>query len=164
MANWVEGTFRARGSKDNIKRFIMEGLNAASYLGKEKIKKELYYEDDDSLEFRIERTDIDEDVETLHIAGTNRNFLEIQGHIESYKNEKGDFYIAESFRCAWSIDTDDIVEIAKKYEIDIRVNGYERGMEFEKLLEVSRNGTVKCESFIQYADYVWECPSPLLGG
>lgn len=77
MANWVEGTFRARGSKDNIKRFIMEGLNAVSYLGKEKIKKELYYEDDDSLEFRIERTDIDEDVETLHIAGTNRNFYTI---------------------------------------------------------------------------------------
>lgn len=111
MANWVEGTFRARGSKDNIKKFIMEGLNAVSYLGKEKIKKELYYEDDDSLEFRIARTDIDEDVETLHIAGTNRNFLEIKGHIGSYKNEKGDFYIAESFRCAWSIDTDDIVEI-----------------------------------------------------
>jgi hypothetical protein len=29
---------------------------------------------------------------------------------------------------------------------------------------VSRNGEVKCESFIQYADYTWECPMPLLGG
>lgn len=164
MANWVEGTFRARGSKDNIKKFIMEGLNAISYLGKEKIKKELYYEDDDLLEFRIKRTDIDENVKTLHIAGTNRNFLEIQGRIESYKNEKGDFYIAESFKSAWSIDIDKIVEIAEKYKIDIRVNGYERGMQFEQLLEVSRNGTVKCEAFVQYADYVWECSMPLLGG
>jgi hypothetical protein len=59
---------------------------------------------------------------------------------------------------------DKIVEIAKKYKIDIRVNGYEKGMEFEQLFEVSRNGEVKCESFIQYADYTWECPMPLLGG
>jgi hypothetical protein len=29
---------------------------------------------------------------------------------------------------------------------------------------VSRKGEVKCESFIQYADYTWECPMPLLGG
>lgn len=86
------------------------------------------------------------------------------GEIYAYKKENGEFQFSSSFKSAWAIDTEPLANIAKKYEIDIRVNGYEMGMQFEQLLEVSRNGTVKCESFIQYEDYEWECPMPLLGG
>ena len=47
MANWVEGTFRGRGPKENIKKFIIEGLSPISRMGKEyKIKKELNDNDD----------------------------------------------------------------------------------------------------------------------
>jgi hypothetical protein len=166
MANWVEGTFRARGPKENIKKFLMQGLSPISRMGKEdKIKKELE-ENDDYFSVTFKRVDAGEEknVELLHISGTPRHFINVEDYIDTYKNEKGEFYIVESFKSAWSIDMDKIVEIAKKYKIDIRVNGYEKGMEFEQLFEVSRNGEVKCESFIQYADYTWECPMPLLGG
>lgn len=166
MPNWIKGTFRARGSKEDIKKFIMEGLGAISLISEEeKIKKELSYEDDDFLEFAFERIDDDKNVEMLHISGTNRHFLELEfGCINAYKTKKDDFYFASYFRGAWGIDTDRIAEIAKKYNIDIRVNGYECGQEFEQLFEVSRKGEIKCKSYIEYEDYLWECPMPLLGG
>lgn len=37
-------------------------------------------------------------------------------------------------------------------------------MEFEQLLEVDRNGVIKCDRDIEYTDYIWECSMPLLGG
>lgn len=166
MPNWIKGSFRARGSKEDIKKFIMEGLGPIGLIiGEEKIKKELSYEDNESLEFAFERLDDGKRVEMLHISGLNRHFLELEvSCINAYKTKKDDFYFASYFRSAWGIDTGGIVEIAKKYNIDIRVNGYECGQEFEQLFEVSRKGKIKCESYIEYEDYLWECPMPLLGG
>lgn len=58
MSNWIKGSFRARGPKENIKKFIMEGLGPIGLIiGEEKIKKELICEDDEFLEFAFERTD-----------------------------------------------------------------------------------------------------------
>lgn len=167
MPNWIEGTFRARGNKDNIKKFILEGLEACYRL---KITTEIE-ENDDSLYVTFKNPEVAENdkieyPKTLHIKDTRRNFIEdlCMGEIYAYKKENGEFQFASSFKSAWAIDTEPLANIAKRYEIDIRVNGYEKGMQFEQLLEVSRNGTVKCESFIQYEDYEWECPMPLLGG
>ena len=99
MANWVEGTFRARGPKENIKKFIIEGLSPISRMGKEdKIKKELD-DNDDYFIVTFKRVDAGEEknVELLHISGTHRHFINVDYDIEDYKNEKGEFYIVESF-------------------------------------------------------------------
>lgn len=167
MPNWIEGTFRARGSKENIKKFILEGLEACY---RQKIITEIE-ENENSLYVTFKNPEAAENDKIeypniLHIKDTRRNFIEdlCMGEIYADKKDNGDFQFVSSFKSAWAIDTEPLVNIAKKYEIDIRVNGYEMGMQFEQLLEVSRNGTVKCESFIQYEDYEWECPMPLLGG
>lgn len=165
MPNWIVGTFRARGSKDNIKSFIFEGLKPISYWGKEERTKKELDDYDDNFIVTFKRIDNeDKEVKLLYISDTNRSFINSDDGIYAYKNKKGEFCFASSFKSAWAIDTDKIIEVAKKFNIDIRINGYERGMEFEQLFEVSRNGEVKCDSFIQYEDYTWECAMPLLGG
>lgn len=170
MPNWVNGTFRARGKKENIKKFLLEGLGACNGL---KITTEICEDDDNSLIVYFKNPDADENDNknkyhnTLHIKNTRRNFIEDLsfGEIYAYKKKSnGEFQFVTSFTSAWGIETDPFVEIAKEYGIDIRANGYECGMEFEQLLEVSRTGQIKCESFIQYDDWAWQCPMPLLGG
>jgi len=169
MPNWVEGTFRARGSKENIKKFLQEGLEACYGL---KITTEID-ENDDSLYVTFKNPEIAENDykhkyhDTLYIKDTRRNFIEdlCCGEIYAYKKKSnGEFQFTSSFKSAWAIDTEPLVNIAEKYEIDIRVNGFERGMEFEQLLEISRKGQIKCESVISYDDWDWQCPMPLLGG
>lgn len=168
MPNWIEGTFRARGEKEKIKKFLLEGIGACNGL---KITTDID-EDDNSLTVTFKNPEVDENDfknkyhNTLYINNTRRNFIEdlCLGDIYAYKNSNEEFQFATSFKSAWAIETDPYVEIAKQYEIDIRVNGFECGMEFEQLLEVSRTGQIKCESFIQYDDWIWQCPMPLLGG
>lgn len=172
MPNWIEGTFRCRGSKENVKKFIMEGLQPIStLLGEEKIKRKIELDDDDYIEISFELDNKDENSkkkhpEELYIPHTKRNFILLEyGCISAHKCQKSnDFIFATNYKGAWAIDKEEIVSVAEEYQIDIRVNGYECGMEFEQLVEVNRRGVIRCESFIQYEDYTWECPMPLLGG
>lgn len=173
MPNWIEGTFRARGTKENIKKFLIEGLQPTGSFGiDDKIKREIIDDTDDYLEINYKLDKQEDDTKTTHpeslyIPKTRRNFVEMNswGDIYAHKNKNSDdFVFATNFKGAWAIDTDAIKEIAKEYEIDIRVNGFECGVEFEQLFEVNRNGWITCESVIQYMDYTWECPMPLLGG
>lgn len=164
MANWCEGTFRARGTKENIKKFLVEGLEPISRFNvTEEIKRKI--EDYDN-SFDVTYTHENQEVDSLYIPYSKRNFMELgYGMISAYKiRNSDDFMFAKEFKGAWSIDFDAIKKIATEYKIDIRVNGYECGMEFEQLYEVDREGTIKCDSFIQYSNYIWECPMPLLGG
>ena len=151
----------------------MEGLAPSSSFGcDQKIKREITCEEDYYLEFKVSLIDEDdnqgkESQISLHIPKTRRNFVDLDswGEINACKPQNSDdFVFATRFKGAWAIDTDAIKEIATEFQIDIRVNGYECGMEFEQLFEVNRSGWVACESVIQYMNYTWECPMPLLGG
>lgn len=171
MPNWIEGIFRARGSKENIKRFLLEALEPCVGYGKmlhEEFLKEISYEEDNYIEIEFKYAGGEEEkeeyVKTLYIEGTHRQFIENTRTIEASKTKNGEFQLALDYRGAWSIDDEHFIELAKKYEVDIKVNGYERGMEFESLFEVNRKGTVICDCFKQYSDYTWDCLMPLLGG
>jgi hypothetical protein len=164
MPNWIEGTFRARGSKENIKKFLLEALEpCVGYDQNKELLKEIIYEEDSYIEIEFKYSE-EEYPKTLHIAGTHRQFVENICTIEANKTKNGEFQLALDYKGAWSIDQEHFIELAKKYEVDIKVNGYERGMEFESLFEVNRKGQVICDCYKEYSDYIWECPMPLLGG
>ena len=148
MPNWCEGTFRARGSKEDLINFIRNGVEA-----------EFIPMDCDD-EFETEKCGY------IWIKDTRRHFLnaEDRQYISLYEKENGIYQFAFPFVAAWAIDTDAIKMIAEKYHIDVRVNGFEMGMQFEQLVEVSKTGWIRCDSVIQYDDYEWQCAMPLLGG
>ena len=162
MPNWCEGVFRARGKLENIKRFIEEGLDSVSGNGADQFKITENVVDKDFIEYEVTGQDM------AYICGTRRNFLVFEDwNIISVtrKKENEDYFgFACPFKSAWSIKEDEIAELAKEYQLKIRVNGFEGGMAFEQLVEVTETGFVRTSSVISWQDYEWECAMPLLGG
>ena len=165
MPNWIEGCFRARGKREDINNFLVNGLNPVTFFGDDaQVKKEI-------TEDGISYTFTDEDGKekwysgSVHIRETRRQFLELK-YGDIYVNEKdnGEVQLAHDFKGAWGIDTDTLKTIAEKYNIDIKVNGYERGMGFTQIFEVDRNGNVLQDSERKFGDWTWDCDMPILGG
>lgn len=163
MPNWVEGTFRARGTRENIEKFALNGLEPVGFFGNEAGKIELTHQWDDELDFRIKKDDDSPKQFSLWIKNTRRHFLECTS-FEAYKRKDGLFSFYCPFKAAWSIDDDSIAAIAKDFGIKIKVNGYERGMEFEQTVEADEFGNIVLSEEKEYDDYEWECPMPGMGG
>ena len=71
------------------------------------------------------------------------------------------------FRAAWSFDKCDAwKEFAKKYNMDVKMVGYERGMLFSQIKTIYRDGTIKDEikEFENYNDWMWNATLPNNGG
>lgn len=64
---------------------------------------------------------------------------------------------------AWALESEPYEGLSKKYGLDFRFYGYECGMEFNQETEVV-DGETTIDREIQYDDYYWECPDPMLGG
>ena len=99
---------------------------------------------------------------TAHIKGTHRNFVEPNA-IDVWKGEDGNTCIAIEFKGAWSIESEPYVKLAKEYNVDIKIEAFERGMEFSQYILIE-NGELKEDKEIEYDDYVWDCVMPNLGG
>lgn len=64
---------------------------------------------------------------------------------------------------AWSIDSDSLLAICKEFKIDMKIQGFERGMEFSQLIEIVDEKIIQDEEII-YKDWKWDCPCPDIGG
>ncbi|HFR4148449.1 hypothetical protein ACPCZP_05385 [Bacillus bombysepticus] len=69
MPNWCEGTLKVRGTKEDVKKFLLEALNPipGGLLGQIPVEKEV---EEDEWELIIRAKD------GFHIKGTRRNFIE----------------------------------------------------------------------------------------
>jgi len=158
MSNLIEGTFRARGTRDNLTRFLRKGLECIDDPG-----KVAFVEDDDDY-FTASVHDY------IYIRNTRRQWLVFEHEdgvylVDSYSlKHEPEFVFAAPYAGAWDVDEDGFREIAKRYSIDIKVNGYERGAEFDAMIEVDRTGRIRSRRSCEYDDYIWECDMPLLGG
>lgn len=161
MPNWIEGTMKLRGKREDILRFFREGLDASSWLGdgSGKLKDQVT---DESGENYLEFTFKDEP----HIAGTRRAFI-----TDNYLYMEGDEGIAcVNVKQAWAFyagrDTKDLENwknISDKFNVDIRLFGIEQGMCFTQEIIIIR-GRRPIVNEREYEDWDWECPFPRMGG
>lgn len=146
MPNWCEGVMKLRGTKDNILRFLKEGFEP-SYKNS-----------------AIEIDEFGEEVNIInvnYIKNTQRAFVDEQYF---YIIEAGDSTIVSiKTRQAWDFSVADFVEIAKKFNLDIRLFGWERGMEFSREILIVDNNKIKDRTY-RYSDWDWEVPFSDLGG
>lgn len=146
MPNWIEGTIKFRGNSENLKRFFAEGLEPST----------LCFEHDQWNEVSIK--------DETHIKGTQKAFIQ---NCEVFWKETYST-ISMPIKQAWSFaasdnELDAWAEISKIYGLDIRLYGFECGMEFCEEVEII-NGEITMRKKIEYDDWVWECPMPSLGG
>lgn len=160
MPNWCEGNIKIRGKFDEVKRFLIEGT-ACYRMDFEKMKeipdtenKEIIFDNDNEFCIAYHKD--------THISNTRRAF--ICGEVEIYRPERNIKIIAAlPFRQAWAIDADSFVEISKKYNVDIKILGFDRGMQFSQEVVVIQGELIK-DKEKKYRSWGWDCPFPYLGG
>lgn len=163
MPNWIEGTMKLRGDINNIKDFFLSGIS-------------LYrFDYDTSEDVEIERSKWFEledypDYWEINlkgepwINGTHRAFIK-QSQISYYGSTSNNAaVIAFDIRAAWYFRPDNFIEIAKTYNLDIKLYGVESGMEFIQEVEIDRKGTLLYDREKEFDNWVWDCPFPDLGG
>ena len=170
MPNWCEGNIRLRGTKKNIIDFITNEIVCTKY----------DEETDDYIEEKplIEKDVIANNVCSINLAvpsdcsggfyfrNTYRNFIFSSETEICFPDSEDDEEIVvciDDFNAAWSLKDAGWIEHAMKYNIDIRIFGFEHGMEFSQILTISREGEADCKT-TEYSDWFWDCPFPNLGG
>lgn len=154
MANWICGDLKVRGTKENIKKFLIEGLISTG----SKIRPEIIR--DDTWKFSI-RSNTD----SFYIKDTRRSFIEkeeIHTYINDWEDDEERVIVLE-YKSAWGIDVVGLVNLSKEFNIDFKILGFELGMEFNQDVEIIKGEVIKNEE-ITFDDYEWECIRPHIGG
>ena len=149
MPNWCEGTLKVRGTKENLTRFILEGLHPVGFLGdaKEPLKP------DDYGHITCQTN--------CWIEGTRRGFVT---DLDAWVCDIEDMsVVCLETKFAWGIEAEQLLDVCKKYNVDMKIYAFERGMEFNQDIEIVNGQIVKDEE-IQFDDYTWECVCPTMGG
>lgn len=157
MPNWCEGTLRLKGKFANLKRFLTDGLQAVDLLGNEVDNKYRIALDEPNNFWVIAENN-------LHIKGSKRHFVKATDEIELYtENADEDIVLLLPIKAAWIVDYNTLVDISKTYEVHARIHSYEKGAEFEQIIDV-QYGELKHYEMITHSNYQWDCDCPLIGG
>ncbi len=151
MPNWSEGCLKVRGKAANVKKFVLEGLKPVDFFGTELPKLEL--------------SDIGE-VESkgvCWIEGTNRGFVENLLVDFSFYEDEETFTAVLDAKFAWAADTEELLALCQKYEVDMKLYAFERSGEFNQDILIV-GGLILRDNRIKFEDYDWECICPTLGG
>lgn len=116
MPNWCEGSLKVRGTKENLTRFILEGLHPVGFLGEERERLS-----------KNEYGDIDSN-ETCWIENTRRGFVKgVEVYFSEYEDDEIFVAVFDS-KFAWGISADELLKTCEKYHVDMKIHGFERGM------------------------------------
>lgn len=154
MPNWIVGTLKLRGQSEDLKRFFKGGVAQSEWHDDDKHPIEDYVQTN----FDGEYCEVTLKNEPW-IKGTHRAFIE-SNYVywdESFAT------IAIEVKQAWEFNEEAFAEISKKFNLDVKLYGFECGMEFCQEIEILK-GIITINRKITYVDWTWECPMPLLGG
>lgn len=156
MPNWCEGTLKVRGIIKDLKNFVLNGLLPVNPIGT--IKESLSLDGEDETSLYISSVP-----DTLYIKGTRRAFCE-PDYIEVSSDEPNDKTILTMpFKQAWAILSDNLLEVCKEFNVDMKIQGFERGMRFSQIVEIV-DGEIIQDEEIKYDEWEWDCPCPDMGG
>lgn len=150
MPNWCEGTLKIRGEKEDVINFLKNGITPIGLMG-------------DTAEPEIEETEYHTMVKTekggFYLEGTRRGFIEESSIWYEYDRD----VLAVEYKQAWGLDPEQLRAISEKFNIDLKIYAFEKGMEFNEHVEIHKGVIMKNEE-IKFDDYDWECPCPNIGG
>lgn len=151
MPNWSKGCLKVRGKAANVKKFVLEGLQPVDFFGNALPKLELS---------DLGEVDTDKD---CWIEGTTRGFVENLYADFSFVEDDEIFTATLDAKFAWAADVEELLALCQKYEVDMKLYAFEKGMEFNQdILIVS--GIILRNFDIKFEDYNWECICPTSGG
>lgn len=129
MPNWCKGSLKVRGKISDLKKFVQQGLEPVSYIGD--ALEPLVFTTEDETSFFVRENKV-----SLWMKGTHRHFCE-PNYIEVYADDQETPVIMIlPMKAAWSIDAEPLQELCKKFHVDMKIQGFERGMEFSQVIEI----------------------------
>lgn len=164
MPNWCKGVLKVRGKKENILKFLNNGIERHGYPRDEQDNYTQYPLNVKTTEYDeviVEKTD-SEHHSWLYFKDSRRLFIE--ENIEWYFwNDGGEEIQVLDIKQAWRLEPDYFAEISKQYNIDFRMMGFECGVGFTQEIEVIK-GKITIDDVKEYKDYNWEVYDSRLGG
>ncbi len=162
MPNWIEGSLKLRGKSENLKKFFENAILPCAYHGDKNMFISCYFDSESC------QVDINPDA---YIDGTTRAFVSDAAYLYWNESEK-QITCCIPVNQAWGFKADEWLNIANKYDIDIRLYGVESGMGFWQEIEIMRLEQNKgreitkniVSDYTDYDEFIWECNMPLLGG
>ena len=166
MPNWCAGNIRFRGTKKNIKRFLMDEIVSCRMVDHETAEEKPNIEDEG---YRLVITK-PHDHSWFYIKGTRRNFFEtdvIEVWFDEDDEDKEIIVCIDNYKVAWSFEyVDAWKDFVRRYGFDVKMVGFERGCMFVQIKTIWRNGTVT-DDVTEYKsgeDWDWNCLMPNYGG
>lgn len=147
------GTLKVRGTKEQLKDFILNGLGWVSANGV------------DARDVQLDRYGcIEYGYGYLSIKETRKCFVENYSDVclEDFKEGETGVILLD-METTYYISGKQLQEISKQYGIDLKICAFDKGMECGQDIEIVGGEIVKDDE-ITFADFLWECPCPLLGG
>jgi len=145
MPNWSVGSLTLEGSKEDIKRFLNEGLKATLDIDNQ--VKSMMGEAYERPDVKVSETDTALNVHADHgfyIVGTHRAFCD--GEIEFiYRDLDTQELNLNGFRQAYVVQTGEYIDISSKYNLDIYINTMEPGMGSEQSIIIKNGEVIKDE-------------------
>lgn len=164
MPNWCQGIMKLRGKKKNLLKFLLNGIEIYEFENgnlKTLPGKQFKATDWGEYIYSIDRS------KHYHIMNTRRSFLEedVNWYFDSTDEEdmEKEYIQCLDVKQAWAFSPENFLEIAKEYDLDIRIQGFECGMCFSQIMEIVDKKITKNEE-ITYENYEWEAYDPRLGG
>ena len=148
MPNWAEGSLKLRGKCENIASALKEMLLNNTVTLEEEWDGVLLVFNNTAPYFYINKT--------------RRAFIN-QNQIEVWLEEEFCIVELDNFQQAWSAIPENYQEISSKFDVDIKIFTFERGMEFTQEMEISKGEIIK-NVCLEYDDYQREVPFSNLGG
>ncbi len=148
MPNWCEGQLKIRGKLKDVKRFLIEACGGTK-----------------------RQSDTFGEIITIKswawVKDTHRGFISEFTEIYTENYEAWTLpVITLAYSQAWNIHTNELVELSKKYEVDLKIYAFEQGMCFNRDIEIC-GGKVVTDDEINFEsgeDYEWRCICPGMGG
>lgn len=176
MPNWIEGTMKFRGTKEELLNMLRNGFESLKSVNNQKVSliqslMGTKSETESSNESDIEIIDGDSSIgiksdEGIVVKGLRRAYVnQKQAEMEIYEEEEetDHIFIFENFSSAWGVDPKELLAFCQTHNVDAYFHGFECGMEFEQVIEIV-DGEFKKNQERRYQDYRWECPFPNFGG
>ena len=158
MANLCQGILKIRGDKKDICNFIENNLTF--YPDPTNLNNKVYFKKTWDTDYEIDYG-LYYDVKYIHLNDSNRHFIKEN---EIIVKDRDKYWIAcATLIACWNIDIDYMVNISKKYNVDLKIYAFEKGMEFNRDIEIHKGRIIK-DNKIEFKDYEWECINPLIGG
>lgn len=106
---------------------------------------------------------VDEIKTSLWLDGTRRHFCEPDYIEVDAEDSETPTIMILPFKAAWTIDAGALHSLCKRFDVDMKIQAFEMGMQFSQIIEIV-NGEILKDQEVKYDDWDWDCPCPRTGG